>query len=93
MKVYKGTLIDEAGKIFPCTLKADDYITEARERIEGWIEQHLCEYLGKKSFMLMDEEAKLRHRPFNPRASAILGDIVAGPVIIIPCKKEEAKNV
>lgn len=89
MKVYKGTLVDTDGKLFPVHLPKNDYINEARARIEGWIEQRSCVYENKPSFILMDEEGRLKQLPLNQRASDIVGYLVVGPVIFIPQRAEE----
>jgi hypothetical protein len=82
-RFYTGSVIDPSGKVAHCNLKADDYITEARALIEGWIEQVYCIINGKKGVMLVDEEGLLKMLPRNPAASAIAGRPIVGTVIVL----------
>src|SRR5215467_8165597 len=80
---YEGTLIDAEGKRFPCKLRKDEFISEARVLIEGWIEVVGCEVSGKKGTMLVDEEGLLKQLPVNREASKLAGRMIVGPAIVI----------
>jgi Domain of unknown function (DUF3846) len=83
MNRYKGMLVETDGKLFPCFLKKDEFIAEARQLIDGWIEIIYCPVNGKPGVILVDEEGSLKHLPVNVVASIAAGKTIVGPAIIL----------